>query len=167
MIPDSSMQVSGPVRSILNRPGRSRNATRSATSGVLSMPPRIRTDEGRTLTIDEARKLLHEVAEHRMGVLVLLALVFGLRRGEALGLMWSGFDPNARTLRIHPCREANQEPGPGCGPEDQARDQRTEDQEVTAYPLPHSRTGRRAEASQGARTTRNASRPARSGPSTG
>ncbi|GGO00108.1 tyrosine-type recombinase/integrase [Microbispora bryophytorum] len=41
-----------------------------------------------------------EVAEHRMGVIVLLALVFGLRRGEALGLMWSGFDPDAGTLRV-------------------------------------------------------------------
>jgi len=67
---------------------------------ALSMPPRIRTEEGRTLTVDEARRLLDEVAEHRMGVLVLLALVFGLRRGEALGLMWSGFDPDAGTLRV-------------------------------------------------------------------
>ncbi|MFF4775357.1 tyrosine-type recombinase/integrase [Microtetraspora fusca] len=67
---------------------------------ALSMPPRIRTEEGRTLTVDQARMLLEEVAEHRMGVLVLLSLVFGLRRGEALGLMWSGFDPDARTLRV-------------------------------------------------------------------
>ncbi|MEU4540314.1 tyrosine-type recombinase/integrase [Streptosporangium sp. NPDC023825] len=67
---------------------------------ALSMPPRLNTDEGRTLTIDQSHKLLDEVAEHRMGALVLLALVFGLRRGEALGLMWSGFDPEARTLRV-------------------------------------------------------------------
>ncbi|WP_346103369.1 site-specific integrase [Nonomuraea maheshkhaliensis] len=40
------------------------------------------------------------VADHRMGVLVLLALVFGLRRGEVLGLMWNAFDPDARTLRV-------------------------------------------------------------------
>ncbi|MEO3874028.1 hypothetical protein ABGB18_34915 [Nonomuraea sp. B12E4] len=38
--------------------------------------------------------------DQRMGVLVLLSLVFGLRRGEALGLMWNAFDPEARTLRI-------------------------------------------------------------------
>ncbi|MGJ6968392.1 tyrosine-type recombinase/integrase [Streptosporangium sp. G11] len=67
---------------------------------ALSMPPRLNTDEGRTLTIDQSHKLLDEVAEHRMGALVLLALVFGLRRGEALGLMWSGFDPEAKTLRV-------------------------------------------------------------------
>ncbi|MEV4242545.1 tyrosine-type recombinase/integrase [Streptosporangium canum] len=67
---------------------------------ALSMPPRLNTDEGRTLTVDQSHKLLDSVAEHRMGVLVLLSLVFGLRRGEALGLMWSGFDPEARTLRV-------------------------------------------------------------------
>ncbi|MER5621084.1 tyrosine-type recombinase/integrase [Streptosporangium sp. NPDC002544] len=67
---------------------------------ALSMPPRLNTDEGRTLTVDQSHRLLDEVAEHRMGALVLLALVFGLRRGEALGLMWSGFDPEARTLRV-------------------------------------------------------------------
>ncbi|MFJ2030524.1 tyrosine-type recombinase/integrase [Streptosporangium sp. NPDC087985] len=31
---------------------------------------------------------------------ILLAPVFGLRRGEALGLMWDGFDPEARTPRV-------------------------------------------------------------------
>ncbi|GAA2875358.1 site-specific integrase [Streptosporangium fragile] len=67
---------------------------------ALSMPPRINTDEGRTLTVDQSRQLLDAVAEHRMGTLVLLSLVFGLRRGEALGLMWSAFDPEARTLRV-------------------------------------------------------------------
>jgi integrase len=67
---------------------------------ALSMPPRLNTDEGRTLTVDQSHKLLDSVAEHRMGALVLLSLVFGLRRGEALGLMWSGFDPEARTLRV-------------------------------------------------------------------
>ncbi|GAA3685063.1 site-specific integrase [Nonomuraea antimicrobica] len=67
---------------------------------ALSMPPRVRTEEGRTLTVDQAKKLLDQVEGHRMGVLVLLSLVFGLRRGEALGLMWNAFDPEARTLRI-------------------------------------------------------------------
>ncbi|MET9069417.1 tyrosine-type recombinase/integrase [Streptosporangium sandarakinum] len=67
---------------------------------ALSMPPRINADEGRTLTLDQAHKLLDQVDDHRMGTLVLLALVFGLRRGEALGLMWDGFDPAAGTLRV-------------------------------------------------------------------
>ncbi|MBG0827629.1 site-specific integrase [Planomonospora sp. ID67723] len=67
---------------------------------ALSMPPRINADEGRTLTLDQAHKLLNQVNGHRMGPLVLLSLVFGLRRGEALGLMWDGFDPDAGTLRV-------------------------------------------------------------------
>lgn len=67
---------------------------------ALSMPPRITTDEGRTLTVEQSHQLLDAVAGHRMGALVLLSLVFGLRRGEALGLMWSGFDPEGGTLRV-------------------------------------------------------------------
>lgn len=67
---------------------------------ALSMPPRIRSAEGRTLTVDQAKQLLIQVEDHRMGALVLLSLVFGLRRGEALGLMWGAFDRDARTLRI-------------------------------------------------------------------
>ncbi|WP_372470427.1 hypothetical protein [Nonomuraea aurantiaca] len=50
--------------------------------------------------MEEGKRLLDAVADHRMGVLVLLALVFGLRRGEALGLMWNAFDLDARTLRV-------------------------------------------------------------------
>jgi integrase len=67
---------------------------------ALSLPPRIRQSEGRTLTISEAHTLLDAVAEHRLGLVVLLALVFGLRRGEALGLMWDSFDPETKTVRI-------------------------------------------------------------------
>lgn len=80
---------------------------------ALSLPPRVRTEEGRTLTVDQARLLLDQVAEHRMGVLILLSLVFGLRRGEALGLMWSGFDPDAGILRVTHAvkRIKNRDPG--------------------------------------------------------
>ena len=67
---------------------------------ALSMPPRLNTDEGRTLMVNQWHRLLDEVAERRTGALVLLALVFGLRRGEALELMWSDFDPETRTLRV-------------------------------------------------------------------
>ncbi|GIH66338.1 tyrosine-type recombinase/integrase [Microbispora siamensis] len=67
---------------------------------ALSLPPRIRQSEGRTLTIDQAHTLLDAVAEHHLGLVVLLSLVFGLRRGEALGLMWDAFDPEAKRLRI-------------------------------------------------------------------
>src|SRR4051794_8243680 len=76
-----------------------RGDAQAGTSLIVFWHP-IRTHEGRTLTVKQARSLLDEVAEHRMGVLVLLALVFGLRRGETLGLMWSGFDPAGRTLRV-------------------------------------------------------------------
>ncbi|WP_165970209.1 site-specific integrase [Nonomuraea terrae] len=80
---------------------------------ALSMPPRVPVEEGRTFTVDEGKRLLDAVADHRMGVLVLLALVFGLRRGEALGLMWNAFDLDARTLRVtHSVKQLkNRDPG--------------------------------------------------------
>jgi integrase len=66
----------------------------------LSSAPRIRAKEGRTLTVDQARHLLEASREHRFGVAVLLALTYGLRRGEVLGLHWSAVDWKAGTLAV-------------------------------------------------------------------
>jgi integrase len=66
----------------------------------LSSAPRVRAKEGRTLTVDQARHLLEASREHRFGVAVLLALTYGLRRGEVLGLHWSAVDWKAGTLAV-------------------------------------------------------------------
>lgn len=65
---------------------------------ALSSPPRIRGTEGRTLTVQQARQLLVSAAGGRIEVAVMIALAYGLRRGELLGLHWSALDWQARTL---------------------------------------------------------------------
>jgi integrase len=52
----------------------------------LSAAPRIRARPGRTLTVDQARHLLDAAAGYRFEAAVVLALAYGLRRGEVLGL---------------------------------------------------------------------------------
>jgi integrase len=66
----------------------------------LSTPPRIRAKEGRTLTIDQAHRLLEAAAGYRFEAAVVLALAYGMRRGEVLGLQWSALDWEAGTMGV-------------------------------------------------------------------
>jgi integrase len=56
--------------------------------------------EGRTLTPDQARKFLDTLQGHPHEALYALMLSTGLRRGEALGLMWEDLDEEEGVLRI-------------------------------------------------------------------
>jgi integrase len=67
---------------------------------TLSATPRIRAREGRTLTVAQARQLLDAAAGYRFEAAVVLALAYGMRRGEVLGLHWSVLDWEAGTLRV-------------------------------------------------------------------
>ena len=66
----------------------------------LSAAPRIRAKDGRTLTVDQARQLLEAAAGYRFEAAVVLALAYGMRRGEVLGLHWSALDWKAGTLGV-------------------------------------------------------------------
>jgi len=66
----------------------------------LSVPPRVRAKEGRTLTVEQARRLLDAAAGHRFELVIILALAYGMRRGEVLGLRWSALDWDAGTLQV-------------------------------------------------------------------
>ena len=88
----------------------------------LSVAPRIRAKEGRTLTVDQARQLLDAAAGYRFEAAVVLALAYGMRRGEVLGLHWSALDWTAGTLRVtHSVRRVKERddsvrsPDPGGG----------------------------------------------------
>jgi integrase len=67
---------------------------------ALSAAPRVRGDEGRTLSVDQARILLAAVRGTRHEALFTVMLAFGLRRGEALGLQWSALNWEAGTLKV-------------------------------------------------------------------
>lgn len=67
---------------------------------TLSRAPREARKEGRTITPDQARQLLEFLKGRRNEALWVLMLSTGLRRGEALGLMWSDFDRDSGVLRV-------------------------------------------------------------------
>jgi integrase len=67
---------------------------------ALTRGPRMRRQEGRTLTPEQARHLLQALAGHRNEVLYVLMLSTGLRRGEALGLRWTDVDLDAGVLLV-------------------------------------------------------------------
>ena len=66
--------------------------------------------QGRSLTPDQARKLLTASETHALGITVNLGLYLGLRPGEILGLQWSDIDLVERTISIQRSlkRENNQ-----------------------------------------------------------
>lgn len=65
--------------------------------------PRPVKKEGKTLTAEQARALLHAARGERFEALYVMALTCGLREGELLGLRWEDVDTEAMTLRV--CRQ--------------------------------------------------------------
>jgi integrase len=67
---------------------------------ALSDPPRVGPSEGRSLTVPEAKRLLETARGDRLEALYALALTLGLRRGEALGLLWTDIDTTDGTIHV-------------------------------------------------------------------
>jgi len=67
---------------------------------TLSRAPKSVRTEGRTLSPEQARHLLENLKGHRNEALYALMLSTGLRRGEALGLMWKDLDRVNGVLRV-------------------------------------------------------------------
>lgn len=67
---------------------------------ALSDPPRLGQSEGRSLTVAEARRLLDAASGDRLEAVYAITLVFGLRRGEALGLSWSDIDLDSGLVHV-------------------------------------------------------------------
>jgi integrase len=61
---------------------------------------RVIPKERSALTVDQASRLFNEVAADRFEALYMIAAVYGLRRGECLGLRWSDIDMDAREIRV-------------------------------------------------------------------
>jgi integrase len=62
--------------------------------------PKVERMERRVLTETQARQLVLATTETRMGILIYLALMTGMREGELLGLQWSDLDWEKGQLRI-------------------------------------------------------------------
>lgn len=67
---------------------------------ALSDPPKLEHQEGRSLSVDQARKLLAAAKDDRLEALYAIALTYGLRRGEALGISWNDVDLEAGVVQI-------------------------------------------------------------------
>jgi integrase len=67
----------------------------------LTKAPKAGQTEGRTLTPAEAKRLLKALEDHRLGLLFIVMLATGLRRGEALGLQWEDVDFRKHTIGVH------------------------------------------------------------------
>jgi integrase len=66
----------------------------------LVSPPRIVSREGTPLTLEQARSLVESVHDHRLKVLIVMAVITGMRRGELLALRWSDIDFDRRILVV-------------------------------------------------------------------
>jgi integrase len=63
-------------------------------------PPKVRREEIRPLSSDQARRLLEAASGDRFEALYALAIHCGLRQGELLGLRWEDVDLEAGTLHV-------------------------------------------------------------------
>ena len=86
------------LRSALAQAVRWGYITRNVATLVDS--PRVPRHEIQPLSPDQARTLLFQAREHRLGALVTVALSLGLRLGEALGLRWEAVDLETATLHV-------------------------------------------------------------------
>ncbi len=67
---------------------------------VAEMPETVPTAERRSLTPDEAHKVLATAEGHRLEALFVCGLMLGLRPGELTGLRWSDVDLSEATLTV-------------------------------------------------------------------
>jgi len=66
----------------------------------LVRPPRVRREEVRVLTTEDARRLVGVIRADRFEALWICALTLGLRKGELLGLHWNDIDFGNATLMV-------------------------------------------------------------------
>jgi integrase len=61
--------------------------------------------EGRSLTLEEAKALLTAAQGHRLGALVTVGVMLGLRPGELCGLRWADIDLDSAVLHVRQARK--------------------------------------------------------------
>jgi integrase len=86
-------------------------------------PPRAERYNARTLTADEARRLISATLDDDLGPLWAVLVATGLRQGEALGLAWR--DVTADTLTVRQALARGWDGRPTLGPPKSERSRRT------------------------------------------
>ena len=66
----------------------------------LTETPKLKTKEMRVLTVDEQEKFYQAIRDERLGILFLLDLSTGLRRGELLALTWDNVNLKEGFIKI-------------------------------------------------------------------
>ena len=77
------------------------NAAELAELPLIERAPK----DGRSLTVDEASALLDVASGHRLGALVTVGLMLGLRPGELCGLRWCDVDLDDGVLHVRQARK--------------------------------------------------------------
>lgn len=62
--------------------------------------PRVVSREGTSLTLEQARKLLESIQGHRLEVVLMMAVITGMRKGEIIALRWSDIDLDRWVLHV-------------------------------------------------------------------
>ena len=90
--------IHGMIRNVLGDAQREELLHRNPALAVRA--PTVRPVERRSLTVDDAKRLIDSIRGDRLEALWICALTVGLRRGELLGLRWSDVDFTAGTLTV-------------------------------------------------------------------
>ena len=88
-------------------------------------PPRTTPYQSRTLTAEEARRLVATTLVDDLGALWTVLVATGLRQGEALGLAWRDVDLAAGTLTVRQALARGWDGRPTLGPPKSDRSRRT------------------------------------------
>lgn len=86
------------LRNALNAAVKQRRITYNPCAGV-ELPPETR-EPARVWSPEQVATFLKAAEGDRLALLYRLVLLRGLRRGEAVGARWSGFDEEAKELRV-------------------------------------------------------------------
>ncbi len=62
--------------------------------------PRVVSREGTPLTLEQAKRLLEGIQGHRLEVVLMMAVITGMRKGEIIALRWSDVDLERRVLHV-------------------------------------------------------------------
>jgi len=108
------------ARSILRRALRWAEAEGMVTRNVAALANGVKVgrSDGRTLTVDQARRLLATVTEDRNEAAFTVALSLGLRLGELLALSWPDLALDTTPPRLTVTRNLTRVPGRGLALDD-------------------------------------------------